>query len=249
MSVLGEEPEAKEAEPEDDAYPDDPFVAGVARHGDLVDCGNTDERRDNSADVHKVPTRELDFDHPLSYKVPLSAEFNLPDTVKAALDPSIGMRRKEKEITERTVMEELLREQEVGRLATSVDDQPYIVPINYVYNDGKIIFHSHKDGTKMANIAKNPRVCFEVDSGEIVRAEKPCDYSWRYMSVIVKGNVKIITDPAARLVALRRISDKYAPGKGKTLTADELAKNPQLVLAEIVIEEMTGKKSPVKPLA
>jgi nitroimidazol reductase NimA-like FMN-containing flavoprotein (pyridoxamine 5'-phosphate oxidase superfamily) len=67
------------------------------------------------------------------------------------------------------------------------------------------------------------------------------------MSVIVKGNVKIITNPAARLVALRRISDKYAPGKGNTLTVDELAKNPQLVLAEIFIDEMTGKRSPVKP--
>jgi nitroimidazol reductase NimA-like FMN-containing flavoprotein (pyridoxamine 5'-phosphate oxidase superfamily) len=186
----------------------------------------------------------------MSQQLPLSAGFNLPDTVKAAVDPSFGMpgmRRKEKEITERAVIEEILREQEVGRLATSVGDQPYVVPINFVYIDGKIIFHSHKDGTKMANIAKNTKVCFEVDSGEMVKAEKPCDYSWRYMSVVVKGNVKIITNPAARLVALRRISDKYAPGKGKTLTADELAKNPQLVLAEIVIDEMTGKKSPVKP--
>jgi nitroimidazol reductase NimA-like FMN-containing flavoprotein (pyridoxamine 5'-phosphate oxidase superfamily) len=160
-----------------------------------------------------------------------------------------GMRRKEKEITERAVIEEVLREQEVGRLATSVGDQPYVVPINYVYYDGRIVFHSHKDGTKMANIAKNPRVCFEVDSGEIVKAEKPCDFSWRYMSVVVKGRVKIISESGERLAALRRISDKYAPGKGKTLTADELAKNPQLVLVEIVIEEMTGKRSPVKPLA
>jgi nitroimidazol reductase NimA-like FMN-containing flavoprotein (pyridoxamine 5'-phosphate oxidase superfamily) len=157
------------------------------------------------------------------------------------------MRRKEKEITEKAVIEEVLREQEVGRLATSVSDQPYVVPINYVYHDGRIIFHSHSDGTKMANIAKNPRVCFEVDSGEIVKAEKPCDYSWKYMSVIVKGNVKILSDPAERLVALRRISDKYAPGKGKTLTPDQLAKNPQLILAEIIIGEMTGKKSPFKP--
>jgi uncharacterized protein len=157
------------------------------------------------------------------------------------------MRRKEKEITEKVVIEEILREQEVGRLATSVGDEPYVVPINYVYHDGKIIFHSHKDGTKMANIAKNPKVCFEVDSGEIVKAEKPCNYSWRYMSVIVKGRVKVLSEPAERLVAMRRISDKYAPGKGKALTMDELAKNPQLILAEIVIDEMTGKKSPVKP--
>jgi nitroimidazol reductase NimA-like FMN-containing flavoprotein (pyridoxamine 5'-phosphate oxidase superfamily) len=185
-------------------------------------------------------------------QIPFLAGFNLPDMVKGATHPSCdmpGMRRKEKEIVERKVIEEILKEQEVGRLATSVGDQPYVVPINYVYCDGKIIFHSHKEGTKMANIAKNPRVCFEVDFGEIVKAEKPCDYSWRYMSVVVKGRVKIISDQEERLAALRGICEKYAPGKGMMLTADELMKNPQLILAEIVIEEMTGKRSPVRPPA
>jgi len=94
------------------------------------------------------------------------------------------MRRKDKEIKERTVIEEVLRENDVGRLAMAVDNQPYVVPLNYVYYDGKVYFHSHKDGTKMVNIAKNPRVCFEVDSGEIVKGDKPCDFTWKYMSAI-----------------------------------------------------------------
>jgi nitroimidazol reductase NimA-like FMN-containing flavoprotein (pyridoxamine 5'-phosphate oxidase superfamily) len=157
------------------------------------------------------------------------------------------MRRKEKEITEKAVIEEVLKENEVGRLATSIDNQPYVVPLNYVYFDGKILFHSHKDGTKMHNIVKNPRVCFEVDSGEIVKGEKPCDFTWKYRSVIVSGKASIITDPPRRLTALRRLSDKYSPGKGKMLTAEDLEKNPQLVLVEIIVDEMTGKKSPVKP--
>jgi uncharacterized protein len=158
-----------------------------------------------------------------------------------------GMRRKEKEITEKAVIEEVLRENEVGRLATSVDDRPYVVPLNYVYFDGKVVFHSHKDGTKMTNLVKNPYVCFEVDSGEIVKGEKPCDFTWKYRSVLVSGKANIITDPAKRLTALKRLSDKYSPGKGSMLTAEDLAKNPQLVLVEIVPQEMTGKKSPVKP--
>jgi len=99
----------------------------------------------------------------------------------------------------------------------------------------------------MANIAKNPRVCFEVDSGEIVRGDKPCDYTWKYLSVIVNGKAKIITDPEKRLNALQQLSDKYAPGKGKSLTVEDMAKNPHLSLVEISIEAMTGKKSPVMP--
>lgn len=157
------------------------------------------------------------------------------------------MRRKEKEISDKAVIEEILLEQEVGRLATSVDNSPYIVPINYVYFNDKVIFHSHSDGMKMANISKNPRVCFEVDSGEIVKGDKPCDYTWKYVSVIVKGEAKVITDPEKRLMALRRLSDKYAPGKGKTLTVEDVARNTHLSLIEISIETMTGKKSPVKP--
>jgi uncharacterized protein len=158
-----------------------------------------------------------------------------------------GMRRKEKEITDKVVIEEILREQEVGRIATSVDDRPYLVPINYVYSNNKIMFHSHKDGMKMTNIAKNPRVCFEVDSGEIVKGNKPCDYTWKYLSVIVNGKAKVITDPEKRLNALQQLSDKYAPGKGKSLTVEDMTKNPHLSLVEISIEAMTGKKSPVKP--
>ena len=158
-----------------------------------------------------------------------------------------GMRRKEKEITEKAVIEEVLRENGVGRLATAVNDHPYVVPLNFVYFDGKVFFHSHKDGTKMKNIAENPRVCFEVDSGEIVTGEKPCDFTWKYRSVIVSGKAHIVTDAGKRLTVLKRLSDKYSPGKGKLLTAEDLAKNPQLVIVEIAVDEMTGKKSPVKP--
>jgi nitroimidazol reductase NimA-like FMN-containing flavoprotein (pyridoxamine 5'-phosphate oxidase superfamily) len=158
-----------------------------------------------------------------------------------------GMRRKDKEITDKSVIEEVLRENDVGRLAMAVDNQPYVVPLNYLYHGGKIYFHSHKDGTKMGNIVKNPRVCFEVDSGEIVKGEKPCDFTWKYMSAIVKGKASIVTDPAKKLNILKLISDKYSPGKGKLLTEEDMAKNPQLAIVEIAIEEMTGKRSPVKP--
>ena len=157
------------------------------------------------------------------------------------------MRRKDKEITDKTVIEEVFMENDVGRLAMSVDDQPYVVPLNFVYFNGKIFFHSHKEGTKMRNIAKNPKVCFEVDSGEIVKGDKPCDFTWKYRSAIVKGRTSIVTNAEKRLAVLKRLSDKYSPGKGKMLTADDLEKNPQLVIVEIDIDEMTGKKSPVKP--
>ncbi len=49
-----------------------------------------------------------------------------------------GMRRKEKEITEKVIQEEILRQAEVGRLGTAIDGSPYIVPMNFCYVEDTI---------------------------------------------------------------------------------------------------------------
>jgi nitroimidazol reductase NimA-like FMN-containing flavoprotein (pyridoxamine 5'-phosphate oxidase superfamily) len=157
------------------------------------------------------------------------------------------MRRSDKEITDRAVLEEILREQEVGRLATAVADIPYVVPVNFVYSSGHIVFHGARDGLKMRNIAANPTVCFEVDIHEKKEAESPCDYTYKYMSVIARGKATPIEDPARRLALFRRLVDKYAPGKGKMITEETMSKNPHIAIIDIEVEDMTGKRSPAPP--
>lgn len=155
----------------------------------------------------------------------------------------VTMRRAEKEITEQAVIEEVLLENQVGRLGTSRDGIPYVVPMNYAYRDGRILLHSHRDGKKVQDIRLNPRVCFEVDSGEMITGDSPCSYSWRYRSVIATGTARLVEEPEQRLTALRAISDKYAPGKGRQVTLDMVKKMPQLIVIEIKIDEMRGKES------
>jgi nitroimidazol reductase NimA-like FMN-containing flavoprotein (pyridoxamine 5'-phosphate oxidase superfamily) len=154
------------------------------------------------------------------------------------------MRRGEKEIKEKAVIEEVLRENQVGRLGTAVDGRPYVVPMNFVYTDGRIILHTHRDGKKVKDIRRNPRVCFEVDGGEMIEGGDPCEYSWRYRSVIATGTAVIVEDPEEKLKALRLLSDKYAFGKGRRLGLEKVSRFEDLVVVEIRVEEMTGKKSP-----
>jgi nitroimidazol reductase NimA-like FMN-containing flavoprotein (pyridoxamine 5'-phosphate oxidase superfamily) len=154
------------------------------------------------------------------------------------------MRRKDKEITDKVVIEEILRQNEVGRLGTAVDGEPYIVPMNFAYISDKIFLHTHKDGKKIKDIQKNPRVCFEVDSGELVTGENPCDFSWEYKSAIVYGKARVLESQDERLKALRIISDKYSFGKGKLITPELVEKFGHLHLIEIKIDKMTGKRSP-----
>jgi nitroimidazol reductase NimA-like FMN-containing flavoprotein (pyridoxamine 5'-phosphate oxidase superfamily) len=75
-------------------------------------------------------------------------------------------------------------------------------------------------------------------------AEDPCNFNFRYRSVIAYGKARVIEDPAERLAALRLLVEKYAPGKGGMLTEERVKGSTSLAVVEITIEEMVGKKSP-----
>ena len=71
----------------------------------------------------------------------------------------------------------ILFSQVVGRLACTGNNQPYIVPVTYIY-DGKNIYGQTNEGMKLEILRKNPKVCFEVDRMTDMR-------NWK--SVIVFG--------------------------------------------------------------
>lgn len=58
---------------------------------------------------------------------------------------------------------ELLKSQRVGRLATSVSQQPEIFPVNFVVDGETIVFRTAA-GSKLLELATNSKVAFEVDS-------------------------------------------------------------------------------------
>ena len=155
------------------------------------------------------------------------------------------LKRPDKEIKERCEVEAILREADVGRLGTFVDSEPYVVPISFIYHEGKILFHGARLGKKMDNITRNPRVCFEVDEGEVILSDEPCNFSYKYRSVISSGMARIIVDPREMVVALRLLVEKYAPGKGADLTEERVRSFKNLAIVEITIDKMVGKKSPV----
>ncbi len=61
-----------------------------------------------------------------------------------------------------TEIDELLARNQVGRLACTANDRPYIVPINYAY-DGVAIYGFSTVGRKNNVMREQPLVCFEVD--------------------------------------------------------------------------------------
>lgn len=143
-------------------------------------------------------------------------------------------------IESRDEMERLLREEELGYLGLSLDGKPYVVPLNYHYVDGKILFHCGLKGKKLDYIKSNPQVCFTVGGQPgWVREHaggNPCHVDSD--SVICYGKAKVLEELDERKVALNTFNRRFRPEA--TEVALERVMNCSVV--EITISEMTGRQ-------
>lgn len=80
---------------------------------------------------------------------------------------------------------EFLSMQPIGRLGTAVGGEPEIFPLNFAVADRTIYFHTIP-GTKVAEVAINEKVAFEVDQWGPEIA----------YSVVVKGTAEILETDA-----------------------------------------------------
>jgi uncharacterized protein len=150
------------------------------------------------------------------------------------------MRRKDKEITDIKSIEEIINRAKVFRLALSLDDTPYVVPLCFGYRDKIIYFHSAREGKKINILKKNNKVCFEFDIDyELVESENSCKWGMKYRSVIGFGRVTVIENLDEKQEALGIIMGNYSE---KTFQFPENMVNATLV-AKIDIEQMSGKFS------
>jgi hypothetical protein len=153
------------------------------------------------------------------------------------------VRRKDKEITERHLLEDVLRRGEVCRLALFDEDYPYIVPMNFGYEEGKLFLHGATSGKKLDLIRRNPRVSFEVETDlEILTAENPCNWSMRYRSVVGRGTAVILETPEEKRHGLNAVIAHY--GKDPFPFPD--AALQAVAVIRVDIADMTGKESGFK---
>jgi len=110
-------------------------------------------------------------------------------------------------------MEELLQDESIGYLGLAMDGTPYVVPLNYSYSEGTIIFHCALDGKKLDFIRANPLVCFTVGR----QAGPVRDHAGGNLchvdsdSVICNGTARIIEDLQERKIALNAFNRRFRP--------------------------------------
>jgi uncharacterized protein len=143
-------------------------------------------------------------------------------------------------IDSREDLERILREENLGYLGLLHDGRPYVVPLNYAYTAGKIIFHCALEGQKIEAIRQGPRVCFTVgrQTGEVREhaGGNPCHVDSD--SVICYGRARLLEDLDERAAALNAFNRRFRP------QAPDLAPSrvKDCLAVEITVSEMTGRQ-------
>ncbi len=103
--------------------------------------------------------------------------------------------------------EAILARERYAHLACIDGDEPYLVPITYVFENGFFYGFTHK-GAKTEALKRNPRMCIQVERVAAAR-------EWE--SVICWGMFEEVTDPAQ----VQRVKLLFADLHGKSVLAHE----------------------------
>ena len=137
-------------------------------------------------------------------------------------------------------IESILRQETLGYLGLSMNGIPYVVPLNFGYVEGKILFHCSLTGKKLDYLKANPQVCFSVgrQSGKVVRHPQGALCKTDHDSVICYGVARIIENVEERRRVLETFNHCLQPG------ADEITLKAasKCCAVEIKIIEMTGRQ-------
>ena len=124
----------------------------------------------------------------------------------------------------------LLNFAKVGRLGCVVNGEPYIVPVNYLFDDGAIYIHT-LPGRKLDALRAHPRACVQVD-------EIRDDFNWR--SAIAYGDFEEVRVPSDRQSILNKLLAHFpllTPVESQMI---EDANAPDSVVFRIRVDRITG---------
>ena len=157
-----------------------------------------------------------------------------------------GMTKREFNITDEQELRRILDTAKVLRLGIAVDNEPYIIPLNYGYTlengELKLYMHSSVKGNKLELLHKNPNVCFELDCDNVpFEGKVACQYGLSYCAISGRGRAVIVEDVEKKMEGMSILM--------KTQTGKDFTFNERLVSIVAVIRldvsEYAAKYRPI----
>lgn len=151
------------------------------------------------------------------------------------------MRRADKEIKEFAAV---LDRAEILHLGLIDNGYAYIIPLNFIYHNGAIFFHSAKEGRKIEILKSNGNVSFEADIYEgVVSKGTACGCTSKYLSVMGLGSASFLTDRREKKEALSLFMSKYSKTEYPEIKDSNI---DNIEIIKIDIKEASAKQSPAR---
>ena len=158
------------------------------------------------------------------------------------------MRRRQCEVTDPQEIRRILSAATIGRMATmGADGYPYVTPVNYVYFNGCIYFHCALKGEKLDNIARDDRVCFQVDIplAYLDMGFNPsggaCSVHQFYHCVIIRGRARVVPDGEVKTQALNALVAAHEPDRSPPPVHADMPDYKACAVVEIQPENLSAK--------
>lgn len=116
-------------------------------------------------------------------------------------------------VENRDEINSIIRECKTCYLAMSVEDQPYVLPMNFALDGDYIILHSAMHGRMWETLQQNPKVCINWTLGEELAwqdIQVGCSYRVKSASVIVEGVAEMVDDYDEKYRCMEKTMAQYS---------------------------------------
>jgi hypothetical protein len=147
--------------------------------------------------------------------------------------PRSQVRRVRKRGTyDRQTVYQILDEAQVCHVGFAIDGQPFVIPTAYGRVEDRLYIHGSPASRMLRTLKGGVDVCVTVTLLDgLVLARSAFHHSMNYRSVVILGTASVVDDRAAKLEALRALTEHIVPGRWDTIRQP----SPQELVATMVL--------------
>ena len=163
-------------------------------------------------------------------------------TTIAPTERSAVQRQKARGNYEREVIYEILDEGLVCHVGFVVDGRPFVIPMGYGRLGDRLILHGSVASRLIRELAAGIDVCVTVTLLDgLVLARSTFHHSMNYRSVVAFGRATLITDPAAKSLALDALVEHLVPGRTREVRGSSTKELAATDVLELPLDEASAK--------
>ena len=150
---------------------------------------------------------------------------------------------------DRATIDAILDEGLICHLGFVSDGQPMVIPTMYVRDGDRVVVHGSAASRMTRTVGTGAPVCLTVTLLDgVVFARTANNHSMNYRSAVLLGTAEAITEPVAKLAAMRALVERIAPGRWDRVREPDEKEMRSTTILSLPIDEASAKVRTGPPL-